>query len=204
MNINSTIKRICVFGDSITWGACDYEKGGWVERLKTDLLEHSDINVYNFGVCGNTTVDLLACFDMESEIMKPEVIIFAIGINDSRYLKDPLVSEVNIKDFESNIQALINRARKQTSRLAFVGLTPVDETKTTPRIHRENTKYYKNKIIQNYNSVIVSVCKREEIQFIDLSNLLKDSDLEDGLHPTSNGHRIIFDKVKPVVESLIR
>ena len=45
MNINSTIKRICVFGDSITWGACDYEKGGCVERLKTDLLEHSDINV---------------------------------------------------------------------------------------------------------------------------------------------------------------
>ncbi len=43
--------HICIFGDSITWGACDYEKGGWVERLKIYFLEHTDnIEVYNLGV----------------------------------------------------------------------------------------------------------------------------------------------------------
>ena len=44
---------ICVFGDSITWGASDYEKGGWVERLKTYLMKNkNDVDVYNLGVSG--------------------------------------------------------------------------------------------------------------------------------------------------------
>lgn len=204
MDIDSTIKRICIFGDSITWGACDYEKGGWVERLKTDLLEHTDIDVYNFGVSGNSTVDLLARFDAEVEIMKPEVIIFAIGINDSNYLSDPNVLKVTLKDFEANILTLVNKARKITDKLIFVGLTSVDETKTKPRIHRGNTKYYENNIIQKYDSVIAKICQQEKIPFVSLFSLLTNSNLEDGLHPNSSGHRIIFDQVKPVIESLVQ
>ena len=204
MKINPKIKRICVFGDSIAWGACDYEKGGWVERLKVDLLKHTDIDVYNFGVSGNTTIDLLARFGAEVAIMKPEIIVIAIGINDSKYLSNPEVPEVNLKDFETNTLALIDKARRVTNRLAFIGLTPVDETKTMPRTHQENIKFYENRIIQNYNSVVASICQREEIQFINLFNLLKNSDLEDGLHPNSNGHQIIFDQAKPVIENLIQ
>ena len=204
MDINSTINRICIFGDSIAWGACDYDKGGWVERLKTDLLMHSDIDVYNFGVSGETTVNLLDRFKTEVEIMKPELIVIAIGINDSKYLNDPKVTEVNLKEFETNIRTLISEARKITNRIIFVGLTPVDETKTKPRIHQGNTKFYGNKIIQDYNSVLASTCQQEGIQFIGLFNLLKSSDLEDGLHPNSNGHKIIFDQVKPIIEKLIR
>lgn len=32
-------KKICVFGASITWGAFDNEKGGWVNRLKLIKLQ---------------------------------------------------------------------------------------------------------------------------------------------------------------------
>lgn len=41
---------ICIFGDSITWGTSDSEKGGWVERLKVYFGEKYDIDVYNLGV----------------------------------------------------------------------------------------------------------------------------------------------------------
>lgn len=196
------IKRICVFGDSIAWGACDYERGGWVERLKVYFLENADIVVYNFGVSGNTTSDLLNRFDSEIRIMDPEVIVFAIGINDTKYLKDPNFPVTNINQFENNILTLINKARKLTDKIVFVGLTPVDELKTKPRIHDGTEKNYDNEIIEKYNSLLSELCKREEVQFINVFSSFGEMDLEDGLHPNSNGHKVVFEKVKSVIENL--
>ena len=45
---NKHVMKICVFGDSIAWGACDFEKGGWADRLKTYFLAgDNDIDLYN-------------------------------------------------------------------------------------------------------------------------------------------------------------
>ena len=38
-------KTICVFGDSISWGAWDMEKGGWVNRLWLFLAEREAIRI---------------------------------------------------------------------------------------------------------------------------------------------------------------
>lgn len=55
---------ICVFGDSITWGAWDIEKGGWVQRLRNFVESSSEeyIEIYNLGVSGDNTEDLLEIF----------------------------------------------------------------------------------------------------------------------------------------------
>jgi lysophospholipase L1-like esterase len=58
----SIIETICVFGDSITWGAYDPERGGWVNRLRNDL-EKKEIESYNLGISGDTTADLLKRFN---------------------------------------------------------------------------------------------------------------------------------------------
>jgi len=55
--------RICVFGASIAWGAWDPDGGGWVTRLRRYFeINDYDIEVYNLGVSGNTTKDLLKRF----------------------------------------------------------------------------------------------------------------------------------------------
>ena len=77
-------KRICVFGDSITRGAFDFKKGGWANRLKVFSWEKGGMSVYELGVSGDTSFDIVRRFDVELDVMKKrfDTIVFAIGLND--------------------------------------------------------------------------------------------------------------------------
>jgi len=87
--------RILVFGDSITYGNWDRE-GGWVQRLRKFLdkrnLTDPDFYclIYNLGISGNDTENLLKRFEFETEQRLKEgeetIFIFAIGINDTQFL----------------------------------------------------------------------------------------------------------------------
>jgi len=208
--------QILVFGDSIAYGAWDGE-GGWVQRLrrfldKKTLDESNDFYclVYNLGVSGEGTKDLLVRF--ESEI-KPRliegeetIIIIAIGINDSVFIHSKNDLNIPEQEFKNNIQKLIEIAKKYSSNIIFVGLTPVDEDKTDP-IPWVPNESCKNEYIMNYNSVIKEVCEEKKIYFIDLFNeFVKENYknlLEDGLHPNSKGHKKIFGIIRDfLVENL--
>ena len=193
--------RVLVFGDSITYGAWDKE-GGWVQRLRKFLEKKNFFVVYNLGVSGNDTNDLLERFEFETNQRLKEgeetVILFAIGTNDSQFLHKESQNRVPIENFKENIRKLIKLARKFSSKIAFVGLTPVDETKTDP-IPWDRNKSYKNEFIQKYNQAIKTICNENKISFIEVFEKLKGKNqnfLEDGLHPNSNGHQQIFELVK--------
>lgn len=66
-------KRVSIWGDSITWGETDPDSGGWVARLRKffDADEEHEISVYNLGVHGDTTADLIKRFKMPS--VAPEI-----------------------------------------------------------------------------------------------------------------------------------
>jgi len=199
--------NICIFGDSIVWGACDYEKGGWVEHLKSYLMKHKeDVDVYNLGVSGNNSQDLLKRFDAELNARKSEtadMIIIAIGINDSQYIKTRENPRVSLKEYEGNMTLLLEKAQKITNRVVVVGLTRVDESKVMP-IPWDSTKYYDNAVIQKYDDVLKTVCQNEEVPFVSMSNVLININLEDGLHPNPNGHekmyKRIFEEIKPLLD----
>jgi len=82
------IMNICIFGDSITWGAYDPINGGWVGLLRNYFEKKSEgeIEIYNLGISGNTTDGLLKMIENESIPREPEVIVLAIGINDTQYI----------------------------------------------------------------------------------------------------------------------
>jgi len=201
--------QILIFGDSITYGAWDKE-GGWVQRLRKFLDEKNLIDsdsyylVYNLGVSGNNSKDLLERFEFETKQRLKEneetIIIFAIGINDSQFIHSKKDNHrVPIGKFKDNIQKLIKLTQKFSSKIIFVGLTPVDETKTTP-IPWSTDKSYKNEYIQKYNETIKNICDENKIYFIEIFEKLKEMSyqelLEDGLHPNSEGHQKIFEIVR--------
>ncbi len=198
--------NILVFGDSIAWGAFDLEKGGWVDRLKLYMADRGDIFVYNLGVSGNNTADILTRFESEARARVDEdeetIIIFAVGINDSHLLhrKNGLV--VLMDDFELNIKRLAGLARRFSSKIVFIGLTPVDESKTVP-IPWDKTKSYKNDDISEYDRKIRSLSREMNCFFVEIFNDWINFNhiglLEDGLHPNSEGHKKIFESVRDLL-----
>ncbi|MBI2662850.1 SGNH/GDSL hydrolase family protein [Candidatus Woesearchaeota archaeon] len=56
--------------------------------------------------------------------------------------------------------------------------------------------YYSNDVIEKYNTIIQKFCREKSIPFLELKDILGIKDLDDGLHPNSQGHAKIFRKVK--------
>jgi lysophospholipase L1-like esterase len=206
---------IICFGDSITYGNWDPE-GGWVGRLRNyldskSLNAYSDIDLYskfytltyNQGIPGDTSTGLFARFENElTPRFNPDeetIILFAIGINDSRYYISNGKHETDLEEFGQNIWDMWEIARQYTNDVAFIGLTPVDEDRTNP-LAWEPDAVYKNDYIQKYDEVIKDFCNYREIPFIDIFSKMIDLNLhelmEDGIHPNANGYKIIEEIIR--------
>lgn len=180
--------KICIFGDSITEGFYDDEKGGWVNRLK---ILRKDDEIFNLGIAGDTTNDLLARIDADIEDKKPDMIVFAIGINDSIYLPAEKRNYVEFEKFKENLKRLIEKAKAFSDNIIFVGLTPVDENLTMP-IEWEAEMYYTNDEVGKYDDAIKEICKKEGLKFVDIFSEMIEIDyvklISDGVHPNAQGH----------------
>ena len=202
--------NICIFGDSITWGACDYECGGWATRLRNYFEERgdtplgadgtlADVSVYNLGVSGDNTEDLLARMKGECEAREPSMVVLAIGINDSQHVRSEGKRRLSIKQFKDNLVKLHDIVHQFTKKIVFVGLTQVDESKTMP-IPWDADKQYDNDGVKQYNTAIREFCAEKDIKFIEMFDALNLEDLEDGLHPNYDGHTKMFERIKVEIE----
>ncbi|MFH0755342.1 MAG: GDSL-type esterase/lipase family protein [bacterium] len=197
--------NICIFGDSITWGAGDSQKGGWVERFKIYFNKKYDYDImtYNLSINGNTTENLLVRIKNESEVRKPNIIVFAIGINDAQFIYSTNRNHISDNSFKNNIEKLYETAKKFTPKIIFIGLTSVDETKTKSILWNTNISYT-NERIKNFDKIIKNFCIKNNLKFISVNNLLKNSDLADGLHPNTQGHIKMFKKIKSEIEFAVK
>ena len=162
-----------------------------------------DYSVYNLGISGDTSNDLLERFEFEikQRLHKEDeiILIFAIGINDSQFIYSKNNFSVLADKFQRNIKQCISFSGKISNKTVFIGLTPVDKSKTLP-IPWDADKSYENKYISNYNNIIKSICREKQIYFLDMFKEFKKTDykelLEDGLHPNSEGHQKMFEIVR--------
>jgi len=185
-------KVINIFGDSITKGHSAKRQNGWVNRLKKEL---NVFEVNNFGISGDTTDDVLKRFFSENDSNKPDLIIIAIGINDSQYVNSKETYRVPFEKFENNLLEIIKQARKFTQNIIFVGLTKIEEGKLMP-LPWHKTLYSEEKDAIKYNAKIKEICEKNNLLFIDMDGVLELEDLEDGLHPNDKGHEKMFQRIK--------
>jgi lysophospholipase L1-like esterase len=207
--------QILAFGDSITDGAFDTE-GGWANRLhryfmseniKDDLAGDENHWLYNLGISGDLTEDLLDRIEVESKARKIDrpdkesAFIFAIGTNDScakdtadNYRSSPV-------EFKDNMSKLVKFAKRYTNKIIIVGLLPVDENCTQPIYGKY---WYCNDRISQFNKVAKQLASNEGVGFIDLFTDFQKiqgtgSYLIDGIHPNTRGHEWIYEQIKPEV-----
>lgn len=193
--------NICIFGDSIIWGAWDKEYGGWVNRLNI-LCQKTDENkiIYNLGIPSETTTKLLLRIENECKVRKPDAIIISIGINDALYLKNKKCTQTNTDELVKNIEKIINICKTYTENILFIGLTAVNEEYTIP-IKWNNNEIYLNKNIDIYNNKIKECCNQNKVDFINIIDILEINDLsEDGIHPNEKGHEKIFKIIKRKID----
>ncbi|MCW6160113.1 MAG: GDSL-type esterase/lipase family protein [Candidatus Micrarchaeales archaeon] len=199
-----------IFGDSSVYGAWD-NNGGWVNRLREPIdvknLVDPDIAyfVYNLGIPGNTSVDVLKRFEAEYKerlypgVTQETIVIFGFGANDSMVSIAKDTSTVPIREFESSVNRLADLARERTKKVIFIGPAPVDESKVNP-IPWDKGYAYKNARIKEYDNVIKAVCRKKNIMFFGLFDELLKLDyktlLEDGAHFSPAGHMVIYELVR--------
>lgn len=79
---------IVALGDSLTKGEGDLKRGGYVGYVQNHLQQRKDIakvNVYNYGVVGDTSDQLLKVLQSQNvlnHVDKADLILFTIGGND--------------------------------------------------------------------------------------------------------------------------
>ncbi|TAK89191.1 SGNH/GDSL hydrolase family protein [Patescibacteria group bacterium] len=198
------MKTICIFGDSITWGRGLESRVGWANLLRNELEAQDDsIHVYDLGIDGNTTHDLLERVPGEAKVRKPDIIIWAIGVNDSAYRKTPNYPLIKAEQFEDNLDTLFELGAEMAQKQLCVGIAKGSDANTTPLPGSTTGKCYVKQRVREYDEIIKSVAMDTGIEYVSISSVLSDNDFYDGLHPNEKGHKKIFERVLPAVEELL-
>lgn len=188
--------QIGIWGDSITYGG---PSEGWV-RLLRKALASKDTEVYNRGVCGDTSEDVLKRFAVEAEAIQPRTVIFAVGTNDSKYPRDSKTNKVPFDEFKENMRKLVGDAKERARRVILIGLTEVNEKEINKALRdRKRTSTFLNYEISRYDQYLKELAAEEKIEYIKMKKVLNTSaDLEDGIHPNPQGYAKMFDAIFPL------
>lgn len=193
---------LCVFGDSIAHGYSDSE-GGWVARINAhfgrEAIQNPDLDyptVYNLGVSGDTTEDLLLRIEAETAAREWEdeeiFLIIAIGTNDCA--RKPTELQVTENKSKKNLNAIVERMKPVTDGIIMLGVPAVDEGRTAPVDWVDAT--YLNTDLAIMETAIAEVAKEQEVTYVPVfpyfvQSLEETELLDDGLHPNDVGHALI-------------
>ena len=170
-------------GDSITHGPL-HTKGyrSYTEHFREILKEkfkNENIMVFNTGVSGATTRDIIRDFHICVNIYDPDVVFIMLGMNDSSNQIVPL------EEYRSNILELINKVRE-------IGAIPIIQTSNIIKmdLSRKSLKFYMD--------IVIAVARENNVMLIDHyshweelekeNSNLKNELLNDLIHPNEKGH----------------
>lgn len=189
-------KTIVFFGDSITDTCKMFCKdhpygGGFVNMIKTELdvfYPTLNIKVYNEGIGGNKTEDLIGRINGVTS-KKPDLVFLLIGINDIWHPYDSNITP-NIKDIINRIDIIVNTLKENKSEVVLL----------TPFLFPTNDHFAGlMPLFEKLSIALHSYIKEKNIEYIDTYLLMKKSNLldltKDSIHPTIYGHGILAQAV---------
>ncbi|HEY7956801.1 MAG TPA: SGNH/GDSL hydrolase family protein [Polyangia bacterium] len=194
------------FGDSITYGDSDTERGGWVARLKTECLARSacgelGADVFNLGIGGETTRLMRARFSPELEARLEggarSLVTLAYGANDAAESDGSFL--VPEKEYAENLAWAIDEARRQGCEVWLLNVTPLAPAADGVR-SLGSGRLRSNALVSRYNDLLRQLAHQKRAELLDVHAAFMRHDLSslfapDGLHPNAEGHALIANLV---------
>ncbi|MBU1288722.1 MAG: arylesterase [Alphaproteobacteria bacterium] len=175
---------VVMLGDSLTAGFGLAPADALPEQVEALLLEASpEIDVINAGVSGDTSAGGLARYDWSVGSAKPDLLVIVLGANDYLNGVDP-------ERTRTNIAAIIERAQSSRIDILLVSVSPRSSAEDDPKaaefaaIFRELATTYD---VGLYEGLVDKIQDRPELL------------LQDGLHPTAEGVKVI---AAPLAEAI--
>lgn len=182
-------ETILFFGNSLTAGY-GIDKEDAFAGLVQQRIDSLGLNyrVINGGLSGETTAGGLSRLDwfLEDE---PAIFVLELGGNDG--LRGILLSET-----KSNLEKIIDkvRAKYPNTHIILAGM------QIPPNMGQEYTNEFKE--------IYPTIAKEKNVTLIPflLEGVAGDPalNLPDGIHPTEEGHQIVFETIWPFIEELIK
>lgn len=204
--------NIVVFGASTTYGAFDQECGGWVNRLMVHTFNQCIASgytnkslVYNCGVSGDRIDKLEERYKSELGVRMHEdrgtVVIICIGINDSQVEVATGATKTSIDTYRTKLTGMVKYLKEKECAVFCVGLGAVDESKVNPK-PRDPAFAFQNQSIKKFDAAMREVALAEEAAFVPVMDIFENRPelVPDGVHPTADGHRLIFERVREHLE----
>lgn len=201
-------KTIVAIGTSTLYGRVDPQGGGYIGRLRRWHEKNDPHNaVFNLGISGETTDEILERLIPECKIRKPDLIILTSGSNDTRRIgskNNPVTT--SIQQFKKNVNLMIEQA-KSLAPIMMTSIYPINEKQTVPLKYWHETHYYLLQDAIIYAQAARDICNNRHIPYLDIFNQWMKKDyydllFEDGLHANSKGHEMIFQQLKKFLKGL--
>ena len=189
---------IVIQGDSITdAGRTNPQIGGlgagyaaMTANALNALYPDYNLTVYNRGIGGNRVPDLLGRWDEDCLALRPNLVSILIGVNDvwHPYVKPEV--KYDIKKFEEEYIRIVERTLATGAKLMILEPFAFHHA-TFPEFWREH--------LWQVQQVVRRIAVRYADAYIPLDGLFYEAALSsgaaalsaDGVHPTSDGHRLI-------------
>ena len=156
---------------------------------------HPEREIVVRGVGGDTIENILTRMDAAPE-KDYAAVLLAVGINDGCYQPSGGRCRVLLADYEAGLRHYVDWARRAwpRARLAFIGLTRLDERYCAPI---DIDTCYLNEYAERYDGVLRRVAADSGVDYLAVPPLNdQDGLLPDGLHPNDAGHQRMYEVIE--------
>ena len=183
------MNNFVLIGDSLTFGYGVSKSNSWVEGLKNYIISKNiNYTIFNKGINGNTTTDMLNRFTEDVINLNPNKIFIMGGTND-------LLSNRQVSSIVDNIELMIKESLSKTNDI-IIGIPPRIIKEDAKRLFMPSLTYdYCEKNLENLKVALINLCNNYNVKFIDFYSLTLNNNIYiDGIHFNKEGHKLFLEE----------
>ncbi len=171
------------------------------------------IYVFNRGVAGNTSANLLSRVESDVVALHPELTIIMVGTNDMLNSR----KVVSYEDYEKNLTSLIERIKATGSQVMLLSAIPADSEYLFERHDKSKYAGHPSEVMAAARDIVQELSLRFDCYFVDMFGEFtsrgipshnedkyirneKNSRVKDGVHPTAEGYQLIGEIIWDFIE----